>query len=190
MPSKQIIKKFSEGDEVAYKEIYYHYYNYVFQFARRYIKQRDKVEDVLADVFTSLWIHRRLHENKDDLKGYLTVCVRNKCYNILRDNKRRENWEKKAEDYYKGTEVDPDKTFKILKKDETLAFIYNIAEGLKNDYKKVFFLYYSDGESAVAIARHFNVARQTIIYRLKQSRIFIKDEIKKLPYKVVSEYYK
>jgi RNA polymerase sigma factor (sigma-70 family) len=188
MLSNKIVIKFSEGDEKAFREIYYHYYNYVYHIANRILKQRNKSEDVIADVFTSIWLHRGRFDNSDELEAYLIVCVRNKCFNILRDNKRREDWEKKAATFCKETHVDPDKTFKIFREDTALAFIYNIAERLKVDYKVVFFLYYSDGESAVAIAQHLNLPRQTIFYRLKNSRLFIKEEIKKFPFKIIREY--
>ena len=185
-----VIRNFVNGDESAFRQVYYHYYNYVYQCALRILRRRDKAEDVVAELFIWLWQRQKEFEKPTELKAYLTIAVRNRCLNIIRNEKRRSNKEDIVrEALYTEDYIDPDKSFKILTKDKALELIYAFAEELRVNIKVPFFLYYSEGESAVAIAEHLNVTRQTVQYSLVEARKYIRARIGMLPYKVIREHY-
>jgi RNA polymerase sigma factor (sigma-70 family) len=185
-----VIRSLVNGDENAFRQVYYHYYNYVYQCALRILKQQDKAEDVVAEIFIWLWERRKEFDTPSELKAYLTVAVKYRCLNIIRYEKRRSNKVARVrEALYTEDYIDPDKSFRILTKDKALELIYAFAEELKVNIKVPFFLYYAEGESAVAIAEHLRVTRQTVQYSLVEGRKYVRARIAMLPYKVIREHY-
>lgn len=53
-----VLRQVTEGNEEAFQQLYLHYHDRLFQFARMYLHQQQAAEDVVADLFFQLWKSR------------------------------------------------------------------------------------------------------------------------------------
>ncbi|MDR0961995.1 MAG: RNA polymerase sigma-70 factor [Mediterranea sp.] len=76
-----------EGDEQAFKHLFYLYFTPLCRYIHIYLANRQEAEEVALDLFTHLWENREQVEIKLSLKAYLFQAARNRCLNVLRSRK-------------------------------------------------------------------------------------------------------
>lgn len=80
----QILKLVSEGDSQAFRTLYMHYYNRLFNFAMMFLHSEAASEDVVEDVFFILWKDRSMLTAIPNFHPYIYQAVRNGCLNVLK----------------------------------------------------------------------------------------------------------
>lgn len=81
---QQLLLKVSQGDEVAFKELFDCYKDFVYSVTCRILKTTDNCEDVLQEVFLKIWKNRIKLADIQNFKGYLTTIASHHVYNIMR----------------------------------------------------------------------------------------------------------
>ncbi|NQX39611.1 RNA polymerase sigma-70 factor, ECF subfamily [Pedobacter steynii] len=79
-------------DEVAYKELFLHFYPSLLRFSLTYVKQREIAEEIISDVLLKVWTMDTLLEISN-LKVYLYSSVRNSSINFLVKNRKYTIWD-------------------------------------------------------------------------------------------------
>lgn len=82
----ELLKKISNSDERAFRELYYLYYEKLFSFARWYVNSAEVAEDVVSDVFFNLWKGRNTIADITYFETYIYAAVKNGCFNILKSS--------------------------------------------------------------------------------------------------------
>lgn len=74
-----------------FESIFKQHYTQLFYFAFDLTGDEEASKDLVSEVFATLW---RKHEdlNGDNLQGYLFICVRNKCFSYLKDQKGKQDF--------------------------------------------------------------------------------------------------
>ena len=72
------------GDENAYKELFFIFFDSLKRFAQSIIKDKEVAEEVVSDVFIEVWKRHKTLENITNLRLYLFVSVRNICLKRLK----------------------------------------------------------------------------------------------------------
>src|SRR5450755_2487011 len=72
------------GDEHAFRQLFEHYYQPVFNNIYRVLKNRSLAEDNLQDTFLALWEKRSTIKNPENVSGWLFVTSSNKSINFIR----------------------------------------------------------------------------------------------------------
>ena len=78
-----VLRQVTEGNEEAFQQLYLHYHDRLFQFARMYMHQQQAAEDVVADLFFQLWKSRGMLGGIENFNAYIYRAVRNSCTNYL-----------------------------------------------------------------------------------------------------------
>ena len=78
-----VLRQVTEGNEEAFQQLYLHYHDRLFQFARMYLHQQQAAEDVVADLFFQLWKSRGMLGGIENFNAYIYRAVRNSCTNYL-----------------------------------------------------------------------------------------------------------
>ena len=85
----QIIKRFSDGDQGAFRVVFEHYYPRVSEFVRRIVKDDNLAEDITQDIFVKTWERREIFGVEVQAFGkYIYVMSRNAAINALRRSGR------------------------------------------------------------------------------------------------------
>lgn len=78
----QILKLVSEGDSQAFRTLYMHYYDRLFNFAMLFLHSEAASEDVIGDVFFVIWKERSMLTSIPNFHPYIYQAVRNGCLNV------------------------------------------------------------------------------------------------------------
>ena len=76
-----------QGDQIAFRHLFYQYADSLERFITYYIHDREKSQDLVLDIFTYIWENRQNFEIKLTLKAYLFRAARNKSFTYIRDKK-------------------------------------------------------------------------------------------------------
>ena len=71
-----VLRQVTEGNEEAFQQLYLHYHDRLFQFARMYLHQQQAAEDVVADLFFQLWKSRGMLGGIENFNAYIYRAVR------------------------------------------------------------------------------------------------------------------
>lgn len=66
-----LLKLIKQGDQIAFKHLFYQYTDSLERFITYYIHDREKSQELVLDIFTYIWENRERFEIKLTLKAYL-----------------------------------------------------------------------------------------------------------------------
>jgi RNA polymerase sigma-70 factor (family 1) len=75
-------------DEVAYKQLFFHFFLPLKSFSYAIIKSKETAEEIVSDIFLDIWIKRKQLSAVEDLKMYLYTAVRNNTLRKMQQNKK------------------------------------------------------------------------------------------------------
>lgn len=84
----ELLKRYREGDEVAFREIVERYKNSLYSFLRRFLNRQDLVEDVFQETFLQLFASRDSFDADRPLRPWLFTIAANKAKDALRKIQR------------------------------------------------------------------------------------------------------
>jgi RNA polymerase sigma-70 factor (ECF subfamily) len=84
----ELLKRYREGDEVAFREIVDRYKNSLYSFLRRFLNRQDLVEDVFQETFLQLFASRDSFDAERPLRPWLFTIAANKAKDALRKIQR------------------------------------------------------------------------------------------------------
>ena len=76
-------------DETAYKQLFFHLFPSLQNFAYSIVKSREQAEEVASDIFINIWMKRASLLKIDNLKLYLFVSVKNASLKKLNQERKR-----------------------------------------------------------------------------------------------------
>ena len=82
-----LLKLIKQGDQIAFRHLFYQYADSLERFITYYIHDREKSQDLVLDIFTYIWENRQNFEIKLTLKAYLFQAAHNKSFTYIRDKK-------------------------------------------------------------------------------------------------------
>ena len=82
-----LLKLIKQGDQIAFRHLFYQYADSLERFITFYIVDREKSQDMVLDIFTYIWDNRQNFEIILSLKAYLFQAARNKSFTYIRDKK-------------------------------------------------------------------------------------------------------
>lgn len=85
----ELLKRYREGDEVAFREIVDRYKNSLYSFLRRFLNRQDLVEDVFQETFLQLFASRESFDVDRPLRPWLFTIAANKAKDALRKMQRQ-----------------------------------------------------------------------------------------------------
>ncbi|MCT4591266.1 MAG: RNA polymerase sigma-70 factor [Carboxylicivirga sp.] len=155
-----LLKKISESDETAFKELVAQYYNRLMNFTCSFIEQKEIAEELVMDAFLKLWHQRETLLSIRNFETYSYVLVRNQALNYLRKSKS---------DVLKLIEnnnielapivLNPEQT--IISK-EVIEQVNCAIEALPPKCKMIFKLLREEGQSRKEVASILDISVKTI----------------------------
>jgi len=84
-----LLKTLKSGDAAAFEQVYDRYKRPLYATALRYLKHEQLAEDALQDVFVKLWQNRQGIDERQSLRSFLFVCMKNHVLNVMRTEQVR-----------------------------------------------------------------------------------------------------
>jgi RNA polymerase sigma-70 factor (ECF subfamily) len=141
-----LLSELQKGQENAFDFIFRKYYKVLCVQANTYVNDLDKAQSLVQECFMKLWENRYDIKKIDNLSGYLSVMVRNKCIDYMRRVKLTERLNEKIEIKLQNSDTEDFllthefeerllKALSLLPERSRLAFEYSRFEKLT--YKKI-----------------------------------------------------
>jgi len=84
----ELLARYAEGEEAAFREIVNRYKNGLYTFLRRFLNRHDLVEDVFQETFLQLFTSRSSFDVSRPLRPWLFTIAANKAKDALRKSQR------------------------------------------------------------------------------------------------------
>ncbi len=84
----ELTQRVRDGDAAAFETVFWEHYESLVRYAYGFIHGSDEARDIVCDVFSAVW---QSHQSWSPvgIRPYLFSSVRNRCFNHIRDDKRR-----------------------------------------------------------------------------------------------------
>ncbi|MFA5668117.1 MAG: RNA polymerase sigma-70 factor [Balneolaceae bacterium] len=187
-PIKELecVAKIRAGDEQAFEELFFEYYNQLSKFANTITKSREYARDTVQDVFLKIWRNRANFEIRVSIKVYLYQAVRNQALNLLEKQKTRQRLveniqhERGVYESYSNEGHNADDT-KVNDSNTSEAAlirrVWELVEQMPERRRLVFELHRKHGLSYKEIAKVLEIAPKTVENHVGQALQFIRDHI-------------
>jgi RNA polymerase sigma-70 factor (family 1) len=76
-------------DDTAYRQLFFHLFPSLQNFAYSIVKSREQAEEIASDVMMEVWIRRASLMNIDNLKLYLFISVRNAAVRKVNQDRKK-----------------------------------------------------------------------------------------------------
>jgi len=84
-----VIQRIREGDSAAFEGLFWDQYDPLVRYAYSFLHTHEESRDIVCDVFSAVWQSRHDWNPAGGIRAYLFGAVRNRCFNLMRDYKRR-----------------------------------------------------------------------------------------------------
>lgn len=153
------IQQFKSGDELAFTAIYNHFYNHIFSFCKYLLPTIEDARDMTAQLFILLWEKKETLDSYKNLRAFLFLNARNKCFNFLRNHKARSVIDKQLSDFTQSEQVSI--LFSEIEA-ELITRIREEVEKLPDYYRKILQLSYFQGYNNQEIADMLQISEKTV----------------------------
>lgn len=168
-----LAKLVREGDEYAFKHLFYKYAGTLRQFAETLIGDSSDAEDLVVDLFSSVWENRENWKIQLTVRAYLFQAIRNNALTFLRDRKEF----LKLDNVKLESDISDGQQF--IETNELYLLIEEAVSLLPEKCREIFERSRNEGQSYNEIAADLNLAEKTvenqITIALKKIRSFLGD---------------
>lgn len=144
--------------------------------AYRFIDDKLVVEDIVQESYITLWKkHSEIYQNKEELKKYLLVTVRNRSISYLRSIKVRYiDIEKSLQ------EINLTDDEKLYDDEELSIRVAQAIKQLPARCREIFLLAYSENKTYDEIARQLSISKNTVKTQMSIAYRILREELKEL----------
>ena len=151
--------------------------NALYFHAQGILKDPQEAYDVVQETFIRALREPRLFEDDFRIKAWLFKVTTNRCFNLVRDRKRRGAI---LEATRPKSAVDPEQLADVVAQQERSQLLETL-ETLSEEHREILLLRYFDDLSYTEIAEVLEVKLGTVMSRLSRARIRLLERLERLP---------
>lgn len=156
---KELIVKFSKGDDKSFDSLYVHYYPMIYRFVLGFVKDEDDSEDLSQDIFYKMWINHARFSAIESLRPYLFKMAKNAVF----AHYNKEQLQSKVLASFKMKDGDEEYTFESdLYARELERIIDKALQTMSDRKQQIFRMSRYDGFSNDEIAEKLNISKRTV----------------------------
>jgi RNA polymerase sigma-70 factor (family 1) len=148
----------AKGDEKAFAELFYAYYNQLAEYVLKIIDSPEIAADIVQDVFVKVWTLRHELDRIDNFSGYLFILTRNYTYNCLKKIAR----DRKREQRYAQEAGEPEPEAAATEQQEHLSLVERAVAQLPAQQQKAYVLSRQQGLKHKEIALQMGISPETV----------------------------
>ena len=166
----EIIKRFREGNQRAFEELFWGFFSAGRQFVKSFQVDDSSADDILQEVFIHIWDKRQAFKSEDHFKAYFYKALRNNTVKYITRNKHvltLESAENKESD-------------DVLLKSTEIEFNREISRAISllSEKRREIILLSMSGMSEQMIADTLNISINTVKNQKTKAYAFLRQELK------------
>lgn len=176
-----ILDRITKHDKEAFRFLYEYYFTKIVLFAESYLYDEEEARDLVQDLFFHLWDHSEALHVTTSIKSYLFTSVRNRCLNILRDRKIRDEHNNKLFEaqLFSGTED-------VVIDEEIQQRLQEALNSLPDKCREIILLKVVEGKKNKEIANQLNIAETTVKTQVQRAYRMLREKL--IPILLLIEY--
>ena len=156
---KELLVKIAGGCELAFKEIFIHYWPAVYSVALQFTKSKEISQDLTQDVFTKIWIKRHFLGEVNKLESFLFITARNLILDRLRQRVFTREYEPILHQHFVDTALIPSGKVELKEMEEII--IHGVHQ-LPRQQQVAFYLSRYAGLRHEEIAVQMGITKQSV----------------------------
>ena len=167
-----LLAAISEGDELAYKELYLRYYERLCRYVFSLSSSRTQAEDIVQEVLLQFWEKRtKMQISATGLAAYLFKATRNKYIDVLKKNRHHQN-------YLAQLHLEAIVEIETTEIRETrLAALHQAIAKLPPKRREVFILSKIQHLKYREIAEQLDISERTVESHIRKAFIFLREQL-------------
>lgn len=146
------------GREGAFEQLFKEYYRALSVFALKYVEDIDTAKEIVQDFFVHLYESRHMIVITTSLRSYLYQSVRNRCLNLLKQQKiRSEHLDNLKYEQESSEDIEAN-----IEETELEDRIFRIVEGLPVRCREIFTMSRVKGLTNQEIAEQLGISKRTV----------------------------
>ncbi|SHF55609.1 RNA polymerase sigma-70 factor, ECF subfamily [Fodinibius roseus] len=175
---QHLVERIREGDEQAFKRLFFNYYYDLCGFASQMTASREQAKDIVQEVFYKVWKGREQWTIYSSLKAYLFQSVRNETLNQMDREQHRQQLREQIATREKGY----GRELRSRREDDTeneelLNRIWSLVGEMPRRRRAVFVLHRKHGLSYNEIAEVMGISRKTVENHMGLALSHIREQI-------------
>ena len=171
----ELLIRYGEGEEEAFREIVNRYKNGLYAFLRMFLNRRELVEDVFQETFLQLFNSRESFDKNRPLRPWLFTIAANKAKDALRKWQRTsaipigtmtDSEELSFDDMLNSVTSDSTRPYETLQKSETAMHVRRIIADMPENLREILVLAYFNRFSYKQMAEILSIPIGTVKSRL------------------------
>lgn len=153
---KELLQLLQQDNELAFRELYNHYWDQLFYLAHKRLKSAAAAEEIVQDVFLTLW-KKRKDLAIESLPAYLAAMTRHAVYRYLaREKRKSEKYSMLSRQSAKTLSEEP-----LIDSKITLEIIRKLTNKLPEKCRLVFIYNKIDDLSLPEVAQKLKISLKT-----------------------------
>ena len=170
-----LLARFTEGDEAAFRELVNRYKNGLYAFLKQFLNHRDMVEDAFQETFLQVFTSRASFDTSRPLRPWLFTIAANKAKDALRKRQRTAATpigtiaaaqEMSFDDVLNSLTADETMPYEELQKNETAARVKQVIADMPENLREILILAYFNKFSYKQMANILSIPIGTVKSRL------------------------
>ncbi len=161
MELQAVQERLLNDDQEAVRLLYVHLGNRLFQLAYAIVKSREVSEEIVSDVLLQVWKNRERMARMENLRLYLYVSIKNRCFSHLRRSEEKSRPQGFDEWYLPYYQLDKSPE-ELMISGEMLQHIHNAINSLPVKCRLIFKLAKEDGLKHREIAELLGLSVKTV----------------------------
>jgi RNA polymerase sigma-70 factor (ECF subfamily) len=171
----ELLARFGEGEEAAFRELVNRYKNGLYAFLRQFLNHQDMVEDTFQETFLQLFTSRDSFDTSRPLRPWLFTIAANKAKDALRKQQRTaaipigtiaDSQEMSFDDVLNTLTSDSSMPYEDLQKSETASLVGKVITDMPENLREILILAYFDKFSYKQMAQILSIPIGTVKSRL------------------------
>ncbi len=164
------------GEQIGLKNIFNHYYKYLWVTASNYVVDQNVAKDITQDVFYELWKKRESINVQTSLKAYLRRAVVNRSLNKIKSDKKYSFGDEGMDEGQADTSSDLQGK---IEASELQQVINSAIESLPEKCRMVFSLSRFESLSHQEISEQLGISKKTIENQMTKALKIIRQAVRK-----------
>ena len=175
MTDGELLARYAEGEEAAFREIVNRYKNGLYAFLRMFLNRRELVEDIFQETFLQLFNSRESFDTNRPLRPWLFTIAANKAKDALRKWQRKnavpigtmtDSEDLSFDDMLNSVSSDRTMPYEQLQKDETALRVRRIISDMPENLREILVFAYFNRFSYKQMAEILSIPIGTVKSRL------------------------
>lgn len=172
---KDLLERFSQGSEDAFRELVGKYKDSLYLFLRRFLNQTELVEDVFQETFLQLYTSRESFDTTRPIKPWLFTIAANKARDALRKIQRTPTTqvgsmtvedEVSSDDVFNALNSYDTTPYDVLEKQESAEIVRSIIDEMPENLKEILMMAYFEQFSYKQMSDILSIPIGTVKSRL------------------------